>query len=278
MFLHKKEKSACHLNKKCPWLFWNNLVHKNGCPIQMCALKWETPLFLLLFHFLHLQKKKKNTALASERTELQAAGNNICRRACLKCGTSIEITIHLHPKSDLSHQVCRPLNIEMFPRRNHKLQRQKWLLKLEHFFKKSCYCAPCGGSTRPRSCRSWIQVKGPLCHWSGPRSVEATAAAPCSPWAGWAVLQGSGPPAGHSGSPAAAPGSWCSAWPDAGSRSCSASSPEDGWGWACGAQQRRRSRCAGASAPWCWWTPFWSWCWVGLQWSTLRKINQRFGH
>lgn len=81
----------------------------------MCALKWETPLFLLLFHFLHLQKKpkktKKNTALASERTELQAAGNNIFMRACLKCGTSIYITIHVHPKSDfrVSDQVCHPL-------------------------------------------------------------------------------------------------------------------------------------------------------------------------
>lgn len=112
------------------------------------------------------------------------------------------------------------------------------------------FCAACSrGSTRPQSCHSWIQVREPLCHWSGPRSVEVTAAAPCSPWAGWAGLQGSGPTADRSGSPAAAPGSWCSAWPGAGSRSCSASSPEGGWGWACGALRRRHSRCAGASVP-----------------------------
>lgn len=53
----------------------------------MGALKWKTPLFLLLFHFLQLQKE--NTALASDRTQLQAAGNNIFMRACLKSGTSI---------------------------------------------------------------------------------------------------------------------------------------------------------------------------------------------
>lgn len=154
----------------------------------------------------------------------------------------------------------------MFLRWSHKPQRPKWLKRLELCFKSPSCCAACSrGSTRPRSCRSWIQVRGPLCHWSGPRSVEATAAAPCSPWAGWAGLQGSGPTADRSGSPAAAPGSWCSAWPGVGFRSCSASSLEGGWGWACGALRRRRSRCAGASVPWCWWTPSWSWCWVELQ-------------
>lgn len=114
------------------------------------------------------------------------------------------------------------------------------------------------GSTKPLSCHSWIQVTGPLCHWSGPTGGEGNAVAPCSLWERWAERWGSGWPAGRSGSPAAAPESWCSALPDAGSRSCSASSPEDGWGLACGAQRRRCWRCAGANAPSCWWTPSWS--------------------
>ena len=122
-------------------------------------------------------------------------------------------------------------------------------------------CVP----TRPPCCHSWILVTGPRCHWSGPSCAEVTAAAPCFLWGRWAGCWGSGWPADRSGSPAAAPGSWCSAWPDAGSRSCSASSPEDGWGWACGARRRRCWRCAGASAPSCWWTPSWSWCRVELQ-------------
>lgn len=157
------------------------------------------------------------------------------------------------------------------------MQRQKSILRRDNRFlkpakcpQKSTYFAFCCVSTRPQSCRSWIQVRGLLCRWSGPRSVKGSAVVPCFLWEGWAGRLGSGWPAGRSDSLAAAPGSWCNAWPDAGSRSCSASSLVDGWGWACGARRRRCWRCAGASAPLCWWTPSWSWC-LELQRSVTRK-------
>lgn len=158
--------------------------------------------------------------------------------------------LHLKHKSHTGDK-CRDKN-ESWERTRSVFKPRERVRKSTQEFLFFLMCACGRGSTRPRSCHSWILVRGLLCHWSWPRGEEGSAVAPYFLWERWAEQWGSGWPADHSGSPAAAPRSWCSAWPDAGSHSCSASSQEDGWGWVYGARRRRCWRCAGATVPSYW--------------------------